>query len=117
VELAFRPNLHTPDHKPNTMGCQAEPALLECAYERTEGQATSQDSLAPASHHAPKGASLLKAMMPIKLVETVKKLTGKPHTNDIATLLEAAYYAVGINEGVDPRNLKMLYRRRVPRKK
>jgi hypothetical protein len=69
------------------------------------------------AHHAPKGASLLKAMTPIELVETVKKLTGKPHTNDIATLLEAAYYAVGINEGVDPRNLKMLYRRRVPRKK
>jgi hypothetical protein len=51
VELAFRPNLHTPDHKPNTMGCQAEPALLECAYERTEGQATLHDSLAPASRN------------------------------------------------------------------
>jgi hypothetical protein len=69
------------------------------------------------AHHAPKGASLLKAMMPIELVEVVMKLTGKPHTQDIATLLEAAYYAVGINEDVDPRNLKTLYRRRVSSKK
>jgi hypothetical protein len=46
VELAFRRNLHTPDNKPNTMGCQAEPALLECAYERTEAHDSAERVIA-----------------------------------------------------------------------
>jgi hypothetical protein len=71
-----------------------------------------------AAHHASKAPALLNAMMPIELMEAVKKQTGKPHTADIAALLQAAYFALsGIEETVDPRNLKMQYRRRNSPKK
>jgi hypothetical protein len=69
------------------------------------------------AHHAPRGAATFRAMMPLELIEAVKAVTGKPLLSATATLLEAAYFAVGINETVDPRNLKMQYRRRVSRKK
>jgi hypothetical protein len=69
------------------------------------------------AHGAPKGAATLGATMPLELVEMVKKNTGQPHINDIATLLEAAYYGVGIDKDVDPHNLTMLYRRRISQKK
>jgi hypothetical protein len=69
------------------------------------------------AHYAPKAPALLNAMMPLEMIEAANKMTRKPHANEIATLLEAAYSAVGFNETVDPHNLMMQHRRRVPRKK
>jgi hypothetical protein len=69
------------------------------------------------AHHASKAPALLNAMMPLELIESAKKFTGKPRANEIAALLDAAYSAVGINKIVDPRNLMMQYSRRVSRKK
>lgn len=67
-------------------------------------------------HHASKAPPLLKAMMPLELIEAVKTVTGKPHWNEIATLLTAAYQAGGCDVTVDPRSFKMQYRRRSNKK-
>lgn len=69
------------------------------------------------AHHAPKAPRFLKAMMQLEVIKVAKTLTGKFHANEIATLLEAAYSAIGVPEVVDPRNLKMQYSRRTFHKK
>ena len=62
---------------------------------------------------ASRGTVTLRAMMPLELFETIQKktVTSKPRWDDIATLLQAAYSAVGIRETVDPKALQMQYRR------
>lgn len=69
------------------------------------------------AHHAPKGAALLEAMMPLELIHAAKAQTGRYFIDEIATVLTAAYSAVGSQETVDPRNLKMQHWRRLARKK
>jgi hypothetical protein len=68
-------------------------------------------------HNAPEAAALVKGMMPLQLIRDTKDLTGRPFFSQIATLLEAAYFALGIDEIVDPHNLQMQYRRLVSRKR
>jgi len=64
------------------------------------------------AHHAPRGAALMEAMMPLELAELVKEQTGSHRWSEVATLLTAAYQANGCNATVDPRALKMQYSRR-----
>jgi hypothetical protein len=69
------------------------------------------------AHDAPKASTFLKARMPLELIELVKKTTGKPHYEEISTLLTAANFASGLNHVVvDPRNLKEQYSRRSRKK-
>jgi hypothetical protein len=67
------------------------------------------------AHDAPKGAALLNAM-PLELIEAAKMLTGKPHWDVVATLLTAAYAAVGSNTIVDSKSLQMQHSRRSRKK-
>jgi hypothetical protein len=69
------------------------------------------------AHHAPKGAALLKAMMPLELIRAAKVQTGRYFRDEIATLLEAANFALGVDKTVDARNLKMQHWRRASSKK
>jgi hypothetical protein len=54
--------------------------------------------------------------LPIELLETSKSLTHKHFAVEIATLLTAAYHAVGSKSEVDPCALKMRYFRRSRKK-
>ena len=60
---------------------------------------------------APKAATRYKAGAIYALIDCVRRVTGKPHFEDIATLLTAAYAACGSNEVVSAANLKTQYSR------
>jgi hypothetical protein len=52
-----------------------------------------------------------------ELAEAARKLTGKPHYQEVSALLTAAYAALGSDEIVDPRALQMQHERRASRSK
>ena len=68
------------------------------------------------AHHSSKAPAFLDAAMPLELIEAVKQATGKPHYDEIATLLTAANHALGLNKIIDPRNLREQYSRRSRKK-
>jgi hypothetical protein len=59
---------------------------------------------------APKAVTRDKAMR-VELAEAARKLTGKPHYEEVAALLTAAYAALGSDEIVDSRALQMQHMR------
>jgi len=65
---------------------------------------------------APKAATRYKAGAIYALIDCVRRVTGRPHFEDIAILLTAAYAACGSNEVVSAANLKMQYSRHSRRK-
>jgi hypothetical protein len=68
------------------------------------------------AHHASKALTFLDGAMRLELIQTVKQATGKPHFEEIATLLTAANHALRLNKIIDPRNLREQYSRRSSQK-
>jgi hypothetical protein len=66
---------------------------------------------------APKAPARFEAVVEPKLAEAVRKLTGKPHFEEVSSLLTAAYSAVGCEESLDTKVLQMRHSRRRSRKK
>lgn len=66
--------------------------------------------------YAPKAVTRDKAKQ-VELPEATRKLTGKPHYEEVSTLLTAAYAALGTDETVDPRALQMQHNRHSSRSK
>lgn len=67
-------------------------------------------------HYAPKAPGRVQAVE-LKLAEAARKHTGKPHFEEVSSLLTAAYSAVGCEESVDMKALQMRHSRRASRKK
>lgn len=68
------------------------------------------------ARHAPNAPARFRANLEFAFIEYVKRMTGRPHFPEIATLLTAAYSAHGSSKIVDARNLSMQYSRHSPRK-
>jgi hypothetical protein len=64
------------------------------------------------AYHASKARTLSRNNLEFALIEHVKRVTGKPYFLQIATLLAAAYHALGSPEIVDDHNLRIRYHRR-----
>lgn len=59
------------------------------------------------AYYGSRGAALLPRNMAQDLVRLVESCTGRPHMDEIATLLTASYRAVGVDLTVDPKALAM----------
>lgn len=62
------------------------------------------------AYYAPKAPGRVQVIEP-KLIEAARKLTGKPHFEEVSGVLTAAYSAVGCEENVDMKALQMQSRR------